>query len=116
MPTTLAFAVVSQWFRAREGLAVGCVTMGAAVGGIFFSLILKVIFERFEWNTAILVLTGTQAGFFLLGNLLVETNLSRRPLQDDSWDLAEVRRLSRSPKFWLVGYLVFGELHQPILA
>ncbi|KAK0751592.1 major facilitator superfamily domain-containing protein [Schizothecium vesticola] len=107
VPTTLAFAIVSQWFKAHKGLAVGCVTMGAAVGGIFFSLILKVLFERFEWGTAVPILTGMQAGFFLLGNLLVETNLSRRPLQDSGWDLVEARRMSRSPKFWLVSYLVF---------
>lgn len=48
MPTTLVFAIVSQWFKAREGLAVGCVTIGAGVGGIFFSLILKVLLEQFE--------------------------------------------------------------------
>ncbi|KAK1829870.1 putative transporter [Podospora conica] len=111
VPTTLAFAIVSQWFKAHEGLAVGCVTMGAAVGGIFFSLILQVLFERFEWKAAVLILTGVQAGFFLFGNLLVETNLSRCPplRGDDGWDLVEVRRMSRSPRFWLVSYLVFGE-------
>lgn len=77
------------------------------MGGIFFSLVLKILFERFEWTPAVLILTGIQAGFFLFGNLLVETNLSRRPLQGDGWDLVEARRMSRLPKFWLVSYLVF---------
>src|SRR5438105_11396676 len=39
-PTTIAFSIVNQWFSSKEGIATGCVTLGAAVGGIFFSLTL----------------------------------------------------------------------------
>ena len=40
-PTTLAFSIVGHWFRVRRGLALGFVTVGAAFGGIFYSLLLK---------------------------------------------------------------------------
>jgi hypothetical protein len=57
-PTTVAFSVVSQWFRVREGIATGCVTLGTAVGGIFFSLVLQALFQHFDWQVAILILSG----------------------------------------------------------
>jgi len=111
-PTTIAFSVVSQWFRVREGIATGCVTLGAAVGGIFFSLVLQALFQDFDWQVAILILSGVQCGLMALGNVLVRTNLKQRqPVK--SWDLGGVRRLSRSPKFWFITYAIFGECRLP---
>lgn len=108
IPTTIAFGVVSQWFTTRQGIATGCVTLGAPLGGIFFSLVLQALFDRLSWRTAILVLSGMMAGLMLLGNLLVRTNVAHQTASVDS-EPAKVSHMLRSPKFWLVSYAVFGE-------
>ncbi|KAK0730702.1 major facilitator superfamily domain-containing protein [Lasiosphaeris hirsuta] len=107
IPTTIAFAVVSQWFSLREGIATGFVTLGAAVGGIFFSLILQVLFDHFAWKTSALALSGVVSGFMLVGNMLVETNVSRQGASE-KWDFAELWSLSKSLKFWLISYAFFA--------
>ncbi|AEO65355.1 uncharacterized protein THITE_2112263 [Thermothielavioides terrestris NRRL 8126] len=106
MPTTIAFSVVGQWFEARKGIATGCVTLGAPLGGIFFSLLLQVLFDRFPWKTAALVLAATMACLLSLGSLLVETNLPVQPANEDSEPA--LSSVLRSPKFWLVSYAVFA--------
>ncbi|KAK3695032.1 major facilitator superfamily domain-containing protein [Podospora appendiculata] len=118
-PTTVAFSVVSQWFDVREGLAVGCVTVGAAAGGIFFSLVLQALFDHLAWQPAILALSGIILTFMTLANLLVETNRAPSPPQRASadataaaayqdWNLDVVTAMLRSAKFWLVCYAIFA--------
>jgi MFS family permease len=117
-PTTVAFSVVSQWFDARKGIATGCVTLGAPLGGIFFSLVLQTLFGRYPWRTAALVLVGIMAGLLVVGNLLVETNVLLPPAErqtaseDDPSERpaeATISNMLRSPKFWLVSYALFGK-------
>ncbi|GAB1311311.1 Major facilitator superfamily domain-containing protein [Madurella fahalii] len=109
IPSTIAFSVVSQWFRDRAGIATGVVTLGAALGGIFFSLVLQALFANLEWKAASLVLTAMLASFLLAGNVLVETNTVHHTAHEGG--RPEGPRLSgmlRSPKFWLVGYAIFA--------
>jgi hypothetical protein len=119
-PTTIAFSVVSQWFDARKGTATGCVTLGAPLGGIFFSLVLQTLFGRYPWRTAALVLVGIMAGLLVVGNLLVETNVLLPPpagrqtaSEDDPSERrpaeATISNMLRSAKFWLVSYALFGK-------
>ena len=107
-PTTVAFAVVSQWFDKREGLATGCVALGAPVGGIFFSLVLQLLFDKLPWTTAILTLSAILFSFMLVGNVLVKTSPTQQAAAVE-WDFAVVRDMLRSPKFYLVAYAIFGE-------
>lgn len=110
-PTTIAFSIVNQWFRDLEGIATGCVTVGAALGGIFFSLVLQALFARFIWRNAMLVLAGIMAALMLFGSLLVETNVKKGPatIKGSGLNTDGLKRLSRSVKFWLAAYAVFGE-------
>lgn len=125
VPTTIALSVVGQWFDRKKGLATGCVTLGAPLGGIFFSLVLQILFDRYPWKTAALVLAAIMAVFLLLGFLLVETNppapaAAHEVDKDDSDSNPEPLRLEishmlRSPKFWLLSYALFGEYSLPPL-
>lgn len=74
MPTTIAFAVAGQWFDKQKGIAMGCVTLGAPLGGIFFTLVLQTLFDKYPWQTAALVLVAVLATFLLLG---IHTNRHR---------------------------------------
>ncbi|ESA43948.1 hypothetical protein GE21DRAFT_853 [Neurospora crassa] len=109
-PTTVGFTVVSQWFKIREGLATGCVTVGSAVGGIFFSLVLQELFNRYEWRTGVLILAGIIMAFMTIGNFLVERNESQPTgaETEDSWDFTAIRDMIISPKFWLVSFSIFA--------
>ncbi|KAH6854502.1 major facilitator superfamily domain-containing protein [Chaetomium sp. MPI-CAGE-AT-0009] len=117
-PTTIALTVVGQWFDRRKGIATGCVTLGAPLGGIFFSLVLQILFERYTWKTAALVLSAIMAAFLLLGILLVETNppapapvpgVSKGNSDSDAEPLRkEISHMLRSPKFWLICYALFA--------
>ncbi|KAL2159227.1 hypothetical protein VTH06DRAFT_2659 [Thermothelomyces fergusii] len=118
VPTTTAFTVVGQWFDKRKGLATGCVTLGAPLGGIFFSLVLQTLFDKYSWRTSALVLAAVLAASLLLGILLVETHPSSSPVQGacDGGQAAEegryfgreILQILRNPKFWLVSYALFA--------
>ncbi|KAK1781094.1 major facilitator superfamily domain-containing protein [Copromyces sp. CBS 386.78] len=109
-PTTVGFTMVSQWFKVREGLATGCVTVGSAIGGIFFSLVLQALFNRYEWRTGVLILAGIIMVFMTIGNLLAERNESQRTGAEtgDGWDFTALRGMSKSPKFWLICVSIFA--------
>ncbi|KAK0612992.1 major facilitator superfamily domain-containing protein [Bombardia bombarda] len=119
--TTVAFATTSQWFRRWQNIATGCVTVGTAIGGIFFSLVLKALFEKLVWKYAILALAGIIAGCLVLGNALVESNLPARrtATHNDAAAAANwwrthatgIKRMLWSYKFWLVSYAIFALPH-----
>ena len=103
--------MVSQWFKVREGLATGCVTVGSAIGGIFFSLVLQELFIDYEWRTGVLILAGIIMAFMTIGNLLVERNESQQTAAETDgggWDFTALREMSKSPKFWLICVSIFG--------
>ncbi|KAM7193700.1 putative transporter [Rhypophila sp. PSN 637] len=119
-PATVAFAVVSQWFKVKEGIATGCVTLGAAVGGILFSMVLQILFDKLPWKWAIIALSGIILGFMTLGNVLVETNMSlhgrRRDHSPPSSNHEEekpneeltISVMLKSMRFWLVSISIFA--------
>ncbi|KAK4218773.1 putative transporter [Rhypophila decipiens] len=119
-PATVAFAVVSQWFKVKEGIATGCVTLGAAVGGILFSMVLQILFDKLPWKWAIIALSGIILGFMTLGNVLVETNMSlhggRRDHSPPSSNHEEekpneeliISVMLKSMRFWFVSISIFA--------
>ncbi|KAK3900434.1 hypothetical protein C8A05DRAFT_35936 [Staphylotrichum tortipilum] len=113
-PTTIAFSVVGQWFTSWKGLATGCVTLGAPLGGIFFSLVLQTLFANLPWRTAALVLTAIMAALMAVGCVLVENKVPREEREDggDEDEAAEppakVSHVLTSPKFWLISYAIFA--------
>ncbi|KAK3996133.1 putative transporter [Cladorrhinum sp. PSN332] len=110
IPSTIAFSICNQWFKLKAGLATGCVTVGTALGGIFFSLVLQALFDRFTWRIAALVLAGILAGFLLLGYFLMETNLPQTTSEagEGCQKTATLWDVAKSPSFWLIAYPIFA--------
>jgi nitrate/nitrite transporter NarK len=113
-PAVVGFAVVDQWFRRHQALAIGFVTLGAPVGGIFFSLVLQVLFVRLEWKAAMVVLSCILLGFLIIGNLLVETRPTKSRGRTDIGP-ASAWSFLRSRKFFLFTYSVFGTAPRLVL-
>jgi MFS family permease len=88
----MVFALPSQWFKKRRGLATGIVIAGAAVGGAVSSLIIQVNIcpvEVFKVNNArqamllrmtlqmtLLIYAFAQGGVMLVGCFLAKTRTS----------------------------------------
>ena len=102
----MAFSVINHWFRIRRGLALGLVAVGSAVGGVFFSLILKVLFTKLPWTRAVLVLSAVLLSLLAIGNVLVKRPTPKRGGSEGfRMDLSCFKSL----RFWLLCYTVFGK-------
>ena len=113
----VAFGVVDHWFREHHAFAIGFVTLGAPVGGIFFSVVLQVLFDKLDWKDAMVALSCILVGFLLIGNMLVEakeTKNSDASLRRSLWSgCSSGWTFLRSRKFFLFTYSVFGMHHKP---
>ncbi|SPN97011.1 related to monocarboxylate transporter [Cephalotrichum gorgonifer] len=76
--TTIAAAVINHWFLRRKGLAMGLATMGSGIGGIFFSVVLKPLFERLSWQQGILVLSCIVCAAVTTGALCTKARIPPR--------------------------------------
>lgn len=81
----------------------GVVTVGAAVGGICFSLVLQQLFDSYDWHKSMIILTSILAVLLVVGNIFVGDSPSRGlEASRGRWrDLAD-------RKFFLFMYCVFG--------
>jgi hypothetical protein len=113
---------VDQWFKTGHSFAIGFVTLGAPIGGIFFSVVLKALFDRLSWLIAMVALSSTIAGFLLIGVLLVELKpAGKMPSEPDAPSTDQSISTSdwvflRSRKFYLFTYTVFGMVRWVMLA
>lgn len=111
IPAVVAFGVVDHWFREHHAFAIGFVTLGAPVGGIFFSVVLQVLFEKLDWKDAMVALSCILVGFLLIGNMLVEAKESKNSdasLRRSLWSgCSSGWTFLRSRKFFLFTYSVF---------
>ena len=49
--------LVSNWFRRRRGMALGIVLTGTSIGGVVIPLLATPLIARFEWRTAMLLVS-----------------------------------------------------------
>ena len=62
--TTPLMVSITHWFKRRQGLAVGIVASGTAVGPLVFAPLFRYLIDLYGWNTAFLIL-GIGSGALL---------------------------------------------------
>lgn len=63
--TTPTFITITLWFKKRQGLAVGIVSSGLAVGPTIFAPLFRYLINLYGWNNAFFIL-GVASGIILL--------------------------------------------------
>jgi MFS family permease len=63
--TTPLVVSITLWFKRRQGLAVGIVASGTAVGPLVFAPLFRYLIDLYGWNTAFLIL-GIGSGVLLV--------------------------------------------------
>lgn len=112
--TTVALSLlISNWFHARRGLAVGLAFMGSGVGGMICNPLASWLIGGFGWRAAYRVLAGgvfalaVPICFFLLRDQPADKGLRPYGEQDEQIDYARIQRqgtlfyqAARQPRFW----------------
>jgi len=109
VPSVVAFCVIDDWFTENRASAMGLITTGAPVGGILFSLVLKALFARYDWQTSMYWLSIIIGCFVLAGSLLVK---GRRPAGQPTgghWNMSHFG----DPMFLLFTLCIFSERTLP---
>ncbi|KKY25107.1 putative mfs monocarboxylate [Phaeomoniella chlamydospora] len=72
--STIAMAIVSNWFLRRRGLATGIAMGGSACGGVIFPILLRSLYPKLGFTWAMRVVAFIATGVLILGNLCIRTN------------------------------------------
>lgn len=87
----------------------GLVTTGAPLGGILFSLVLKTLFARYDWQTSMYWLSSIIGCCVLVGSLLVKSRpraaVAAGRETASHWDMSHFGE----PMFLLFTLCVFSE-------
>jgi MFS family permease len=117
----LGQALVTNWFDARRGRALGIVSAGTTVGGMLMPPLAAALIEGIGWRGAMATLGGLSILIvlplvrFLVRDRPEETSESAEGMNESSnlhdsiksMEPADTRTLLRNPSLWLVG-ITFG--------
>src|SRR5262245_20000021 len=101
--------VITNWFGARLGVALGVASLGTSLGGMLMTLVANQVIARSGWRAGYLALA---LPMFVIVVPLVLTTVRTRPRRADGGREAasaaslpglEVAEALRSRSFWLVG-------------
>ncbi len=110
--------LVVNWFRARRGMALSIIAMGASAAGVLMPPVITALIEAVGWRGqflvfgAILLLVVLPVVALVVRNDPAEAGVEPEPAPGGEADLADERHWSRgeflrSPDFWGIA-LVFG--------
>ena len=111
--TMMAQSLITRWFVARRGLALGISALGTAIGGLLFPLLLGILIPSIGWRhtvliTAAMALALAPLSWLILNREAGEEDLAREQKPEDKIsDVAkaykwEIQSLARSSHFWII--------------
>lgn len=109
--------LLSRWFTARRGAALGIAIAGVSMGSVVFPPIIQALLSAFPWREALRLFALLLLALLLLATALVINRPSERGLHPDGADrdpeLARtaarpfsVWRIVSDPSFWLIFAMV----------
>ncbi|KAJ1300024.1 hypothetical protein OPQ81_011144 [Rhizoctonia solani] len=107
----MIFAIPSQWFKKRRGVATGLVIAGSSFGGAVPALIVQEMLDRIGFRKTLLIYSFVQGVTMLAGFLLVKvrTTASKPPMPAREIQWFDKKYLS-DPTFWSVWLALFFAL------
>ena len=95
---SVAVIMVSQWFNARRGLALGLALVGSSLGGMLIPKLVVNLVPAYGWRESFLLMTALPVGLFVLSLLVVRTpqQLGLQPLQATVGNAEQEKRQSQS--------------------
>ncbi|KAJ5237181.1 hypothetical protein N7489_007272 [Penicillium chrysogenum] len=73
--TTVSISVLSHWFYRRRALASGICMAGSSAGGAIIPLLLRTLFQKYDWLWAMRIIAFMALGCYMLGVFLVRGRL-----------------------------------------
>jgi MFS family permease len=141
MGTSLGFVgvtpsviLVSNWFRKRQGTALGILLTGTSIGGLIMPIVFAKVIEAYQWRTAMLIVSGF-VWFVLLPIVMLfvrepTANVAAAPVMDGGSELGAISPTTgltlsealKTMRFWvfsaaaaLIFYTIFVTTQQFIL-
>lgn len=103
---SVAVILVSQWFNARRGTALGLALVGSSLGGMFIPKLIVHLLPLYGWRESFLLMAALPAGLFLLALLLVRTpaQMKLQPLQAAAGNNEQLKRQAQNALWPDLGY------------
>ncbi|KAJ6188229.1 hypothetical protein N7519_003137 [Penicillium mononematosum] len=102
--TTVSISVLSHWFYRRRALASGICMAGSSAGGAIIPLLLRTLFQKYDWLWAMRIIAFMALGCYVLGVFLVR---GRLPTGSKSRVTIDIRALA-SPRLCFLAAAVFS--------
>ncbi|KAJ5145690.1 uncharacterized protein N7515_000254 [Penicillium bovifimosum] len=109
--TTVSISVLSHWFYRRRALASGICMAGSSTGGAIIPLLLRTLFQKYDWLWAIRIIAFMALGCYALGVLLVKGRLppsSKKRVAIDIRALASPRLCFLATAVFSFEFIIFG--------
>lgn len=109
--------LLSRWFTARRGAALGIAIAGVSMGSVVFPPIIQALLTAFPWREALRLFAVLLLVILLIATMLVVNRPSERGLYPDgaahdpettarTTRRFSVRRILSDPSFWLIFLMV----------
>lgn len=102
--TTVSISVLSHWFYRRRGLASGICMAGSSTGGAIIPLLLRTLFQKYDWLWSIRIIAFMALACYMLGVFLVK---GRLPTSSNSRVTIDMGALA-SPRLCFLAVAVFS--------
>ncbi|KEP46859.1 MFS transporter [Rhizoctonia solani 123E] len=97
----MIFAIPSQWFRRRRGVATGIVIAGSSLGAAIPSLIVQTMLDHIGFRKTLLIYSFVQGATMLFGFLLIRIRLPESQSQSRHNKIVWVdKQYFNDPVFW----------------
>ncbi|KAH7338230.1 major facilitator superfamily domain-containing protein [Rhizoctonia solani] len=97
----MIFAIPSQWFRRRRGVATGIVIAGSSLGAAIPSLVVQTMLEHIGFHKTLLIYSFVQGVTMLVGFFLIKIRIPESQAQNRHRKIVWVdKQYLKDPVFW----------------